>query len=50
MDIVGYTHTKELGKKRTTETYMILYMTEYLIKKKRTITPETYLINEKRWK
>ena len=35
MDIIGYTHTKELGKKRIPEIYMIIYMTEDLIKKRK---------------
>ena len=44
MYIIGYTHTKELGKKRIPETFMNLYMTEDRIYKIRTIIPETYII------
>ena len=34
MYIIGYTHTKELGKKVILETYMIIYMTADHINKK----------------
>ena len=34
MDNIEYTHTKYLGKKITPKTYMIIYMTQKLIKKK----------------
>ena len=35
MDNIEYTHTKYLGKKITPKTYMIIYTTDNIIKKKR---------------
>ena len=33
VNIIEYTHTRELGKKITPAIYMITYMNEYIIKK-----------------
>ena len=49
MYIIGYTHTKDLVKKRTSQIYMIIYTTEYLIKKREENTRDKYdCINNRR--
>ena len=57
MVIIGYINTKKLGKQITPYIYMIIFMAENIIIKKRNRTPETYMmiyttddiIKKKRW-
>ena len=42
MNIIGDAHTKEIGKKRTPENYIIIYMNEYLTKKIEINTRDIY--------